>query len=213
MDGVSTSNETPRRRGRRAGGQDTRAVLLDAARAEFAERGYDGATVRRIAERAGVDAAMVNHWFGGKEALFTATLDIPLDPVMIHERIVPGDAEHLGSRIVRGFLQVWDGTGVAGGGPMVAMLRSVAAHPPAARMMREFIVGAIIGPVVTLVSPDRHAERGALVASQIIGLGLMRYVVELEPLASAGHEEIVATVAPTLQRYLTGDLGSMKPES
>ena len=70
----------PRRRGRRPGGADTRAALLEAARAEFAERGYEGATVRVIAERAGVDPAMVNHWFGGKEALFTAALDMPLDP-------------------------------------------------------------------------------------------------------------------------------------
>ncbi len=204
------NGSAPRRRGRRGTGEDTKAQLLTAARAEFAARGYDGATVRRIAERAGVDAAMVNHWFGGKESLFTASLEVPVDPTQIRAEILPGDPEQLGERIVRRFLTIWDG---AGSDPLVALLRSVTAHPFAARMMREFITRVMIGPVVSTVAPDRHAERGALVASQVLGLGMMRYVVKLEPLASAGHDEVIAAIAPTLQRYLTGDLGSMKPDS
>ncbi|MDQ4116791.1 MAG: TetR family transcriptional regulator [Actinomycetota bacterium] len=199
-----------RRRGRRGTGEDTRAQLLTAAREEFRARGYDGATVRRIAERAGVDAAMVNHWFGGKDALFTASLEVPVDPATIRERVLPGDPELLGERIVRRFLAIWDG---AGPDPFVALLRSVAAHPPAARMMREFVTRLVVGPIVASVSPDRHAERGALLATQIVGLGMVRYVVKLEPLASASHDDVVAAVAPALQRYLTGDLGSMKPDS
>ncbi|MBW0102992.1 TetR family transcriptional regulator [Pseudonocardia sp. KRD291] len=201
------ADPTPRRRGRRAGGQDTRAVLLDAARAEFAERGFDGATVRRIAERAGVDAAMVNHWFGGKESLFTASLDIPLDPAVIRDEVLPGDPEQLGHRIVHRFLTIWDGRHGSGTGPMLTLLRSVTAHPAAARMLREFVTRAIIGPVVSRAAPDRHAERGSLVASQLIGLAMIRYVVRLEPLASAGHDDVAAALAPTLQRYLTGDIG------
>ncbi|MEK6439743.1 TetR/AcrR family transcriptional regulator [Pseudonocardia sp. T1-2H] len=102
-----------RRRGRRAGGADTREALLAAARSEFAERGYEGATVRRIADRAGVDAAMVNHWFGGKDALFTASLDLPVDPEAIMAQVLPGDPEQIGERIVAMFLQVWDGAGAA----------------------------------------------------------------------------------------------------
>lgn len=208
---MSTSEgSTPRRRGRRAGGEDTRAGLLSAARAEFAERGFDGATVRRIAQRAGVDAAMVNHWFGGKEQLFTASIEMPLDPTTVRETVLQGDPEEIGSRIVHRFLTVWD---TAGGGPMAALLRSVTAHPSAARMLREFVLRAIINPVLSAVAPDRHPERGALVASQLIGLGMTRYVLVLEPLASASHDEVAAAIAPTLQRYLTGDLGSMKPDS
>ena len=201
---------TRRRRGRRGTGEDTRAQLLTAAREEFRAHGYDGATVRRIAERAGVDAAMVNHWFGGKDSLFTASLEVPVDPATIRERVLPGDPGLLGERIVRRFLAIWDGTGPD---PFVALLRSVAAHPPAARMMREFVGRIVIGPIVASVSPDRPTERAALLASQIVGLGMVRYVVQLEPLASASHDDVVAAVAPTLQRYLTGDLGSMKPDS
>lgn len=202
---------TRRRRGRRAGGTDTRGALLAAARAEFAERGFDGATVRRIADRAGVDPAMVNHWFGGKEQLFTATLDIPIDPTAVRARVLSAEPDEVGEQVVRAFLTLWDGDG--SGGAMAAVLRSVAAHDMAARLLREFVTRAILRPVVDRVAPDRHAERGALVGSQLIGLGMMRYVVRLEPLASAPPERLVAVVAPTVQRYLTGDLGSTNPDS
>ncbi|WP_214407580.1 TetR/AcrR family transcriptional regulator [Pseudonocardia lacus] len=209
-----------RRRGRRPGGADTRAQLLDAARAEFAERGFDGATVRAIAERAGVDAAMVNHWFGGKDALFTATLDIPVDPAVIVSDVLPGDPSTLAWRIVPRFLHLWDATG---GGQMVTLVRSIAAHEAAARMMREFISRVVLNRIVRDVAPDRHELRASLAATQLIGLGMIRYVLKLEPLASADHATITAAVAPNLQRYLTGDIsgddqtpgrsGSMKPDS
>lgn len=188
-------------------------MLLEAARAEFAERGFDGATVRRIAERAGVDAAMVNHWFGGKESLFTASLEIPLDPAVIRDEVVPGDPGRIGHRIVHRFLLIWDGPDGTGAGPLLTLLRSVTAHPAAARMLREFVTRAIIGPVVSRAAPDRHAERGSLVASQLVGLAMVRYVVRLEPLASAGHAEVAAAMAPTLQRYLTGDIGPAGAEN
>jgi AcrR family transcriptional regulator len=202
MDAV-TATRPERRRGRRPGGADTRAALLAAARLEFAERGYEGATVRRIAERAGVDAAMVNHWFGGKEALFTASVDLPVAPAEIRDQVMPGDPEQLGARIVERFLAVWDATG---GGPLAALLQSVAGHDDAARMLREFITENLVGPIVATAAPDAPAMRGALVASQLVGLGLARYVMRLEPLASADHAAVVAAVAPTLQRYLTGPL-------
>ena len=194
---------TPRRRGRRPGGVDTRATLLDAARAEFAERGYDGATVRVIAERAGVDPAMVNHWFGGKETLFTAALDMPLDPKALLADLLPGDPDGLGERIVLRFLTIWDHTG--GGRRLAALVRSVASHDIAARMMRQF-VGMFVRRVVTSVAPDQVELRTALCASQLVGLGMVRYVLQLEPLASADHPTVVAAIAPTMQRYLTGPL-------
>lgn len=199
----SASAPTRRRRGRRPGGGDTRAQLLAAARAEFAERGYDGATVRRIAERAGVHPAMVNHWFGGKDALFTAALELPVDLATIVARLTPGDPNRLGERIVTGFLTTWDDTG---GAPLATLVRSVASHEAAARMMREFVARVLLNRVVRPVAPDRPDLRAALCGSQIIGLGMARYVVKLEPLASASHDGIVAAVAPTLQRYLTGEL-------
>jgi AcrR family transcriptional regulator len=193
-----------RRRGRRPGGEDTRSTLLAAARAEFAERGFDGATVRAIAVRAGVDPAMVNHWFGGKEALFTASLDVPLDPNVLITEVLPGDPHHLGERIVTRFLLIWDHTG--GGRPLAAIIRSVASHEVAARMMREFVVRFVARRIVAAVAPDRTELRAALCATQLVGLGMVRYVLRLEPLASADHATVVAAVAPNLQRYLTGPL-------
>ncbi len=192
-----------RPRGRRPGGADTRAELLAAARVEFAERGYEGATVRRIAERAGVDAAMVNHWFGGKDGLFTASLAIPVTPAQISAEVVPGDPDRLGERIVERFLTVWDATG---GGPMAALIQSVAGHGDGARMLREFITNVVVGPIVGAVAPDRFGLRAALVGTQLVGLGMVRYVLKLEPLASAEHAEVVAAIAPNVQRYLTGAL-------
>jgi AcrR family transcriptional regulator len=201
---VAAPEETPpRRRGRRPGGTDTRAQLLEAARVEFAERGYDGATVRMIAERAGVDPAMVNHWFGGKEALFTATLHIPVDPAVILAEVVPGDPEHLGERIIGRFLQVWDTTGAA---QFAALVQSVASHDVAARMMREFITTILVGKVVSTVAPDQVELRAGLCGTQLVGLAMIRYVLKLEPLASADHPTVIAAVAPNLQRYLTGTL-------
>ncbi|GEL20303.1 TetR/AcrR family transcriptional regulator [Pseudonocardia asaccharolytica] len=192
-----------RRRGRRRAGEDTRAALLAAARVEFTERGFDGATVRRIAERAGVDPAMVNHWFGGKEQLFVSSLEIPLDMETIHRELLSGDRDELGVRIVTLFLQIWDRTG---GGPLAALIRSVAGHEAAARMMREFVGKLIIGRIVARVAPDQVELRAALVGSQVIGLGMVRYVLALEPLASADHPTVIAAIAPNLQRYLTGPL-------
>src|SRR5918912_3100625 len=97
-----------RPRGRRRAGEDTRAALLDAARVEFTERGFDGATVRAIAQRAAVDPAMVNHWFGGKDGLFVAVMEIPVNPDEIIPRILHGDPEQVAERILRIFLSVWD---------------------------------------------------------------------------------------------------------
>lgn len=193
----------PRRRGRRPGGGDTRAALLDAARAVFAERGYDGATVRAIAERAGVDPAMVNHWFGGKEPLFVAALSLPADPATILAEALPGDPEHLAERILRRLLQVWDETG---GAQLATVMQSIASHDVATRLMREFIVRVLVVKVLSVVAPDRPELRASLCGTQVFGLALVRYVLKVEPLASADHATIIAAVAPNLQRYLTGPL-------
>jgi AcrR family transcriptional regulator len=193
----------PRRRGRRPGGGDTRAQLLDAARVVFADRGYDGATVRMIAERAGVDAAMVNHWFGGKDGLFTAALQLPMDPSVVLAEALPGDPEHIAERILDRLLATWDDTG---GAALSTLIQSVAGHEDAARLLREFIGRVLVGRVVAAVAPDRPELRAALCGSQVFGLAFVRYVLKVEPLASADHATVIAAVAPNLQRYLTGPL-------
>ncbi|MGH3717543.1 MAG: TetR/AcrR family transcriptional regulator [Pseudonocardiaceae bacterium] len=192
-----------RPRGRRPAGENTRADLLDAARVEFTERGFDGATVRAIAQRADVDPAMVNHWFGGKDGLFVAAMEIPVDPEKIVHRILDGDPQRFAERILRTFLAAWDADG---GGALAALIRSVASHEQAARMMREFVVRVIFGRIVSSVAPDQLELRASLCGTQIAGLAMMRYVIHLEPLASADHDTVVAAIAPNLQRYLTGVL-------
>ena len=192
-----------RRRGRRPAGQETREELLRAARAEFSARGYQGARVRSIAETAGVDAAMVNHWFGGKSGLFVAAMDLPIDPDALLARLMDGDAGGVGQRMVRLFLSVWD---PVSGGAFVALLRSVASHERAATMVREFVTEVFIGRLSAAVAPDRPELRAGLCGSQMVGLGMARYVIKLEPVASAGVDELAALIGPTLQRYLTEPL-------
>ncbi|MFE2754072.1 TetR family transcriptional regulator [Actinosynnema sp. NPDC059335] len=204
MDQSSRQTE-PKRRGRRSGGADTRAALLDAAREVFVERGYEGATVRSIAARAGVDAAMVNHWFGGKEGLFAkAVLHVPVDINALVERLLDGPDEQIGERIVRNFIGVWD---PIGGGPFAAMVRSVTSHDQVADVLRGFFVQTLLKRLVLHLGVPDAELRATLLATQIFGMGMVRYVVKFEPFASADVETLVRAIAPNLQRYLTGDIG------
>jgi AcrR family transcriptional regulator len=193
-----------RRRGRRPAGADTRSALVAAARAVFAEQGYDGATVRSIATRAGVDAAMVNHWFGGKEGLFAeAILDLPIKPKDILAVLHDGPVDELGPRIVRTFLSVWDDTG---GEHFAALVRSVTGHETAARVLRDFFLKHVFVSLATTVTDDRPDLRANLVAAQLLGIGVARYVLKFEPMMHTPIPELVAAVGPNIQRYLTGEI-------
>jgi len=194
------------RTGRRKGSPDTRESILDAAREAFGARGFDGASIRTIAARAGVDPALVHHYFGTKEQLFLDTVGAPVNPAELVPSILDGEREAIGERLVRLFLNVW---GDPVNGPrLVAIVRTAIAHDWSARMLREFVVSQVLRRVVTTagVPPEEVPVRTALVASQMIGLGIGRYVVKIEPLASADTETVVAMVGPTVQRYLTGQL-------
>ncbi|WP_370972478.1 TetR/AcrR family transcriptional regulator [Amycolatopsis sp. cg9] len=204
---VSTTDNTDttsRRRGRRPAGQDTRTALVEAARAVFAESGYDGATVRAIATRAGVDAAMVNHWFGSKEGLFAkAVLQLPFDPLELQAELRDGPDDELGRRIARAFLTRWDG---AGGDVFQALIRSITGHEQAGQVLRTFFQNFFTA-LITSIGSDRVPLRMALCASQLVGMGMIRYVAKFEPMAAAEVDTLVAAVAPNLQRYLTGEIG------
>ncbi|HEX7305745.1 MAG TPA: TetR family transcriptional regulator [Lentzea sp.] len=194
-----------KRRGRRAAGEDTRSALVAAAREVFVEKGYDGATVRAIAAKAGVDAAMVNHWFGGKEGLFAqSVLQLPFDPSEILKRLLDGPADEAGERIVRTFVTVWDATS---GGTFAALIRSVTSQPEVANALKSFFVNAIFKNVLAEFGAEQRELRASLCATQMVGLGIVRYVVHFEPLASVDVDTVVRTIGPNLQRYLTGDLG------
>jgi AcrR family transcriptional regulator len=193
-----------KRRGRRAAGEDTKAALLAAAREVFVEKGYDGATVRAIAAKAGVDAAMVNHWFGGKEGLFAqAVLQLPFDPAEILKRLLDGPVEEAGERIIRNFVTIWDATG---GGTFAALIRSVTSQQEVANALKSFFINAIFKSLLSEIGSEQRELRATLCATQMVGLGIVRYVVRFEPLASTDLETVVKAVAPNMQRYLTGDL-------
>lgn len=196
-----------RRPGRRPGRQNTRDAILAAARQAFAERGYDGASIRSIAAAAGVDPALVHHYFGTKDELFAATVNFPLNPAEFVPQVLAGGAEGAGERLVRAFVSTWDSpVGAAG----VALLRSAVSSQRAARLLREFLTTQVLRRVTAMleIDPAEAPLRTALIASQISGLALMRYVLGVEPLASAPPEVVVAAVAPTIQRYLTGEVAT-----
>jgi AcrR family transcriptional regulator len=179
--------------------------VLAAARSAFAERGFDGTSIRVIAADAGVDPALVHHYFGSKEKLFLAVIQAPADPDELLPEVLAGGTADLGANVVRLLLRIWDGPGRAAG---LALVRSAVSNEWTARLLREFLVAQVLRRVVgTLGLPPAEADaRGALVASQLIGVVMTRYVLQVEPLASATPDELVAAVGPTLQRYLTGDV-------
>lgn len=189
------------RSGRRPGSTDTRDIVLAAARAAFASAGYDATSLRGIARQAGVDPALVIHYFSSKERLFATVMQLPDS---LFDRVASLDAEpttDLGQRVMRLFLSVWEDP--AGGQAMTALIRSAVSHDQAATTLRGFMVEVLLGPLAaTLDVPDRQLRAG-LVASQLVGLAMLRYVVHLEPLCSAGTETLVSWLAPTVQRYFT----------
>jgi AcrR family transcriptional regulator len=196
------------RTGRRPGNQDTREAILAAARAAFADRGYDKASIRQIATTAGVDPALVHHYFGAKDKLFLAAMEAPFDPGEIFAEVVAGDLSGLGERLVRRFLGIWDSPA---GTTAAAVVRSAVSHDWSARMLREFLTTQILRRVVGHVDldPKEAPMRAALVASQMMGLIMARYIIKIEPIAGTDPETLVATVAPTVQRYLTGRLDGL----
>ena len=192
------------RRGRPPGDQNTRARVLAAARQTFTERGYDAASLRHIARVAGVDAGMVRHYFVDKAGLFRAAMDLPIDPSAVLSSLLSEGLESLGERLLRQFITEWDRPGNASG--MIILIRSAMTHDEATRMLREFISSQVLGRIAGAVDASDGALRASLIGSQIVGLVVARYIVRVEPLASADPETVVAAVAPTVQRYLTGSI-------
>jgi AcrR family transcriptional regulator len=192
------------RTGRRPGVSGTREAILDAARRAFAEHGYQHATIRGVADLAGVDPALVHHYFGTKQALFVAAVQLPVNPVEQLMAVLAEDPGQAGERMVELFLSIWDHA--ADQSPLLALVRSAVGDEHAAAMLREFIAEEVLGQIAhRLGSPDAQL-RATLVGSQIIGLAMARYIVKVEPLASAPAAQVVAAIGPTLQRYLTGDI-------
>ncbi len=190
-------------RGRRPGAPDTRAEVLTAARTSFAERGFRGTTIRAVAASAGVDPALVHHYFGTKDDLFVAALEIPVDPREVLAPVVAAGPDGAGERLLRTFLGVWDDPEVQPG--LLALARSLVADD-AGGLVREGFIPVVVGPVLAALVVDRPEVRIPLVASQMIGLVVARYVIAMPQLAQMPAEDVVARIGPVLQHYLTGDL-------
>ncbi|MEV6687932.1 TetR family transcriptional regulator [Streptomyces sp. NPDC051130] len=184
-------------------GPGTQERIRAAARAEFAARGYDKTSVRGVAKAAGVDPALVHHYFGSKDDLFAAAIELTLEPALVAPRILEGGPDGIGERLARYFLGVWENPATRV--PLLAVIRSALTHEAAAKVLRRLILRRVLERVAAELNVPDPTFRAELAASHMIGIVILRYVVQVEPLASAEPEAIIALVAPTLQRYLTED--------
>ena len=196
------------RTGRRPGTGGTRDEILAAARSHFGDVGYEGATIRGIAAAAKVDPKLVLHYFESKEGVFRAAVDFPIDPAAFLPDLLKPGLDGLGGRLVRFFLETWESPA---GSPLLALIRSVVANESAATLMREFVSREILARVAEALELDQPQLRASLAASQLIGLAMLRYVIKVEPLASASPRRVAGWIGPTLQRYFTDPAATRSP--
>ncbi|MCM2393794.1 TetR family transcriptional regulator [Streptomyces albipurpureus] len=201
-----TDGTAPRRRGRPARTEATDGPaaperILEAARTEFAERGYDKTTMRGIARAAGVDAALVHHYYGSKDDVFAAAIEVSFEPALAVSEILGKGTDGIGERLARYIIGIWENP--VSRVPLLAIIRSALTHDAAAKVFRGFVLRRLLGRVAAELEVPNPEFRAELAASHLVGIAILRYVIQVEPLASADPEEIIAMVAPTLQRYLT----------
>jgi len=189
------------RPGRRPGPTETRETILSAARELFGERGYDSTTIRAIAGQAGVDPALVHHFYGSKEQVFVAAMRVPFNPADAISTIVDGPREQVAERMMRFFIGVWSEPDSRAA--FLGLMRSAMTNEQAAAMVRQFLRHALLGRVAAVLDvPPLRAEAAM---SHLIGLMLMRFVLRLDPLATAEEEEMIRLVAPSVQRYFDAE--------
>ena len=157
--------------------------------------------MRAIARAADVDPALVHHYFDGKADVFAAAFELPFSPEAVLPRVLEGPTDELGERVVRLFLDVWDGPGAE---HLAGILRSALTHDEAAAMLREFMTATLLEGIAQSLDVEEPRSRAALCAAHLVGLGVLRQIIGFQPLREVDDERLVAWVAPTLQRYLTG---------
>lgn len=209
MDHRRREPERGGRTGRRPGRPETRTAVLDAARSHFVERGYAGTRLRDVAADAGVDVALVHYFFRTKDLLFATAMELPIDPAEIVAELLDGSRDELALRMLGRFLDAWDAPGAAD--PLIALVRSASTHEPAAELLRGFVHHGVVGPLVVGLGVDDHERRAALVASQLLGLVLVRYVVRVEPVASDDRETVITALAPVITQHLFGHRPEPRP--
>jgi AcrR family transcriptional regulator len=187
------------RAGRRGGGADTRTAILLAAREEFLEHGYTAATIRAVARRAEVDAALVYHYFADKSSLYAATLALPADPREIKDASRSARRSP-GVELVERFLAQWEVDPEHPGQAFVTMAQAMSSSPDAARSLKEFLAERVWAG-----SGDEFEAAGwcrSIVSSQLMGMAWSRYILRVEPLASASLSEVAAQVGPFLETLM-----------
>ena len=200
-----STRDRARRSGRRPGASGTREAILTAAGRQFAEHGYDRASMRAIAAAAGVDQKLIAYFFGSKQGLFVATVGLPFNPTETLPAILAGDRASVGKRLAGLLTQVLEQPELHQ--RLTAVVRAAATDPATARMMREFLTHELFAPATALLGGDDAILRLNLAGSQIVGLITARYIVGIEPLASVPPARLADMVAATLQRYLNEPLG------
>ncbi|MGW0844968.1 TetR/AcrR family transcriptional regulator [Streptomyces sp. NPDC002787] len=201
------TSATPRRRGRppRTESADTPATrdrILTAAREEFAERGYDKTSVRAIAKAAGVDSALVHHYFGTKDQVFEAAVEVAFAPVLgARDSVLEGPLDGVGERLVRTIFGFWENPVTRK--PLLAIVRSAVNHEAAATVFRRLVATQLLYRIAHRLDLPDAELRAELAAAQLVGVAMLRYVIKVEPLASADPEQIIRRVAPVVQAHLT----------
>jgi AcrR family transcriptional regulator len=190
------------RRRSRADGVDARSQIVSAARTEFARAGYDSTSLRAVARLAGVDPALVHHYFDDKAALFAATVDVPIRPDLLVAEILRGPRDAIGATIVRTIVTQLDSRPTRDA--VIGLVRTALGHEFAARMLRQFLVREVLARVASELDAPDSELRASLAASQIVGLIIARYGIRLDPLVQASADEVVARVGPIVQWHLLG---------
>lgn len=191
-----------RRSGRWRTGQQSKQRIIEAAREHFMRDGYEQSTVRRIAGTAGVDVAMVYYFFDNKEGLFNAAvIDVPEHPLHRLALLLDDGGEQIGARLVRDFIERWD-SGVTFD-PILTVFRSAAMQPLARTLLHDSLAGPVAERIGAQFGVDDAVLRVELVTTHLVGVAFARYQLKIEPLASAGIDDLVDWIGPVVQRYLT----------
>ncbi|WP_412516464.1 TetR family transcriptional regulator [Actinomadura madurae] len=197
--------------GRWRTGTQNRQRIVDAARTLFARNGYDRTTVRAIAAEAGVDQAMINYFFGGKQKLFAELMRLPGSPREAVAELLAQGLDGFGAAFLRNFLQVWDDTDNVEA--FAALVRSASSQEAdSAAQMREFVEGEITEQLVQALPGTDASLRASLFQTQILGLAMARYVMRVDAIVSASQDELVTRLGPHLQRLLTAPLDNPTTE-
>ncbi|WBB64259.1 TetR family transcriptional regulator [Streptomyces sp. WMMC500] len=191
------------RRGAAADGPGTRDRILAAARSEFAEWGYEKTSIRGIAKTADVDPALVHHYYGTKEHVFEAALESTFAPtVAVHDAVVGGPIDSAGERVTRFFFSVWEDP--RSREPLLAVVRSAVSNETAAAIFRGIVTRNVLHRIAPMMPQPDGAMHAEMAVAQLVGTAMLRYIVRLDPMASADPEELIGWLAPIVQYHLTG---------